>query len=88
MQNSINGRSETNHTHAVTINGTTKTIGGGKSIDLGTYATPDSVRTTLSTFTYDKTTIDNKVKAVTASSLGISTLTNTEIDTMFTQIFG
>ena len=88
LQNSINGRSETNHTHAVTINGTTKTIGGGKSIDLGTYATPDSVRTTLSTFTYDKTTIDNKVKAVTASSLGISTLTNTEIDTMFTQIFG
>lgn len=88
LQNSINGRSETNHTHAVTINGTTKTIGGGKSIDLGTYATPDSVRTTISSFTYDKVTIDNKVKAVTASSLGISTLTNTEIDTMFTQIFG
>lgn len=88
LQNSINGRSETNHTHAVTINGTTKTIGGGKSIDLGTYATPDSVGTTLSAFTYDKTTIDNKVKDVTASSLGISTLTNTEIDTMFTQIFG
>lgn len=92
LQNSINGRSETNHTHTVTINGTTKTIGGGKTIDLGTYATPESVRTTISTFTYDKTTIDtaldNKIGEITASSLGISTLTNTEIDTMFTQIFG
>lgn len=88
LQNSINGRSETNHTHTVKINGTTKAIGGGRFIDLGTYATPDSVGTTLSAFTYDKTTIDNKVNAVTASSLGISTLTNTEIDTMFTQIFG
>lgn len=92
LQNSINGRSETNHTHTVTINSTTKTIGGGKTIDLGTYATPESVRTTISTFTYDKTTIDtaldNKIGEITASSLGISTLTNTEIDTMFTQIFG
>lgn len=92
LQNSINGRSETNHTHTVTINSTIKTIGGGKTIDLGTYATPESVRTTISAFTYDKTTIDtaldNKIGEITASSLGISTLTNTEIDTMFTQIFG
>ena len=35
-----------------------------------------------------KKQIDNKIKGVTTSSLGISTLTNTEIDTMFTQIFG
>lgn len=92
LQDSINGRSETNHTHTVTINSTTKTIGGGKTIDLGTYATPDSVRTTISTFTYDKTTIDtaldNKIGEITASSLGIYTLTSAEIDTMFTQIFG
>ena len=87
LERAIGSCSRTDHTHTVTINGATKTI-GNKTIDLGTYATPDSVRTTLSTFTYDKTTIDNKVKAVTASSLGISTLTNTEIDTMFTQIFG
>lgn len=87
LERAIGNCSRTDHTHEVTINGATKTI-GNKTIDLGTYATPDSVRTTLSTFTYDKTTIDNKVKAVTAPSLGIATLTNTEIDTMFTQIFG
>lgn len=76
-----------NHTHIVTINGTDKTIGPNK-VDLGTYLVESEFNVKAQAFTYGKVEIDNKIKNVTTSSLGISTLTNTEIDTMFTQIFG
>lgn len=75
------------HIHIVTINGTDKTIGPNK-VDLGTYLVESEFNVKAQAFTYDKVEIDNKIKNVTTSSLGISTLTNTEIDTMFTQIFG
>lgn len=75
------------HTHIVTINGTDKTIGPDK-VDLGTYLVESEFNVKAQAFTYGKVEIDNKIKNVTTSSLGISTLTNTEIDTMFTQIFG
>lgn len=75
------------HTHIVTINGTNKTI-GPDTVDLGTYLVESEFNVKAQAFTYGKVEIDNKIKNVTTSSLGISTLTNTEIDTMFTQIFG
>lgn len=75
------------HTHKITINGTDKTIGPNK-VDLGTYLVESAFTIKAQEFTYGKVEIDNKIKGVTTSSLGISTLTNTEIDTMFTQIFG
>ena len=83
----IGGNSPRNHTHIVTINGTDKTI-GSKKVDLGTYLVESEFTTKAQEFTYGKVEIDNKIKNVTTSSLGISTLTDTEIDTMFTQIFG
>lgn len=82
----IGENSPINHTHIVTINGTDKTIGPNK-VDLGTYLVESEFTTKAQEFTYGKVEIDNKIKNVT-TSLGISTLTNTEIDTMFTQIFG
>ena len=81
------GLSPKEHTHIVTINGTDKTIGPDK-VDLGTYLVESEFTTKAQEFTYGKVEIDNKIKNVTTSSLGISTLTDTEIDTMFTQIFG
>lgn len=75
------------HTHIVTINGTDKTIGPDK-VNLGTYLVESEFNVKAQAFTYGKVEIDNKIKNVTTSSLGISTLTNTEIDTIFTQIFG
>lgn len=81
----IGGNSPRNHTHIVTINGTDKTIGPNK-VDLGTYVVESDFYYKLRDFTYGKIEIDDKIKNVT-TSLGISTLTNTEIDTMFTQIF-
>lgn len=81
----IGGNSPRNHTHIVTINGTDKTIGPNK-VDLGTYLVESDFYYKLRDFTYGKVEIDNKFENVT-TSLGISTLTNTEIDTMFTQIF-
>lgn len=74
------------HTHIVTINGTDKIIGPNK-VNLGTYLVESEFTTKAQEFTYGKVEIDNKIKNVTTSSLGISTLTDTEIDTMFTQIF-
>lgn len=87
LKNQIDKRSLINHTHKITINGTDKTIGPDK-VDLGTYLVESEFTTKAQKFTYGKVEIDNKIKGVTTSSLGISTLTNTEIDTMFTQIFG
>ena len=87
LKNSMSGYSPTNHTHVVSINGVDKTIGSTK-IDLGIYVTPQELIQKFDTQTYDKVTIDNKIKSITTSSLGIATLTNAEIDTMFTQIFG
>lgn len=81
------GLSPKEHTHIVTINGTDKTIGPNK-VDLGTYLVESEFNVKAQAFTYGKVEIDNKIKNVATSSLGISTLTNTEIDTMFTQIFG
>lgn len=75
------------HTHIVTINGKDKTIGPDK-VDLGTYVVESEFNVKAQAFTYGKVEIDNKIKNVTTSSLGISTLSNTEIDTIFTQIFG
>lgn len=87
LKNHIDKRSLINHTHKITINGTDKTIGPDK-VDLGTYLVESEFTTKAQEFTYGKVEIDNKIKGVTTSSLGISTLTNIEIDTMFTQIFG
>ena len=87
LKNQIDKCSLINHTHKITINGTDKTIGPDK-VDLGTYLVESEFTTKAQEFTYGKVEIDNKIKGVTTSSLGISTLTNTEIDTMFTQIFG
>lgn len=75
------------HVHTVTINGVDKKISTAK-VDLGNYVTETEFTGKVQNFTYSKTEIDNKIKGVTTSSLGIATLTNTEIDTMFTQIFG
>lgn len=86
LKNLIFENSPKDHTHIVTINGTDKTIGPNK-VDLGTYLVESEFTTKAQEFTYGKVEIDNKIKNVT-TSLGISTLTNTEIDTMFTQIFG
>lgn len=80
------GLSPVEHLHIVTINGTDKTIGPNK-VDLGTYLVESEFNVKAQAFTYGKVEIDNKIKNVTTSSLGISTLTNTEIDTIFTQIF-
>lgn len=88
LQNSIDGCSKTDHKHKVTINKTEYTITGSTAIDLGSYVTPTQFSQGVSSYTYSSETIDNKIENVTASSLGISTLTNIEIDTMFTQIFG
>ena len=87
LWNTKQGLSPKNHTHIVTINGTDKTIGPNK-VDLGTYLVESEFNVKAQAFTYGKVEIDNKIKNVTTSSLGISTLTDTEIDTMFTQIFG
>ena len=87
LKNQIDKRSLIDHTHKITINGTDKTIGPNK-VDLGTYLVESEFTTKAQEFTYGKVEIDNKIKGVTTSSLGISTLTNIEIDTMFTQIFG
>lgn len=88
LQGSIDGCSKTDHKHKVTINKTEYTITGGTAIDLGSYITPTQFGQGVSSYTYTSEIIDNKIRNVTASSLGISTLTNAEIDTMFTQIFG
>lgn len=88
LQTSIDGCSKTDHKHKVTINKIEYTITGGTAIDLGLYVTPKQFNQGVSSYTYSSETIDNKIRNVTTSSLGISTLTNTEIDTMFTQIFG
>lgn len=87
LKNQIDKRSPIDHTHKITINGIDKTIGPNK-VDLGTYLVESEFTTKAQKFTYGKVEIDNKIKGVTTSSLGISTLTNTEIDTIFTQIFG
>lgn len=83
----IDGCSPAEHIHLVTINGDTKKI-TNKSVDLGNYVTETGFTGKAQAFTYSKTEIDGKIKGVTTSSLGIATLTNTEINTMFTQIFG
>lgn len=88
LQKSIDGCSKTDHNHKVTINGTTHTITGSTAINLGSYVTPEQFNQGISAYTYSSAAIDKKIKDVTTSSLGIATLTNTEIDTMFTQIFG
>lgn len=87
LKSQIDKRSPIDHTHKITINGIDKTIGPNK-VDLGTYLVESEFTTKAQKFTYGKVEIDNKIKGVTTSSLGISTLTNTEIDTIFTQIFG
>lgn len=88
LQGSIDGCSKTDHKHKVTINKTEYTITGSTAINLGSYVTPEQFNQGISAYTYSSAAIDKKIKDVTVSSLGIATLTNTEIDTMFTQIFG
>lgn len=87
LRRELDNRSPVNHIHTVTINGIDKKISTTK-VDLGTYVTETGFTGKVQAFTYSKAEIDSKIKNVTTSSLGISTLTNTEIDTMFTQIFG
>ena len=88
LQGSIDGCSKTDHKHKVTINKTEYTITGSTAINLGSYITPEQFNQGISAYTYSSAAIDKKIKDVTVSSLGIATLSNTEIDTMFTQIFG
>ena len=87
LRRELNGYSPVDHIHTVTINGVDKKISTAK-VDLGTYVTETGFTGKVQAFTYSKAEIDTKIKNVTTSSLGIATLTNTEIDTMFTQIFG
>ena len=87
LRRKLNDCSPVDHVHTVTINGVDKKISTAK-VDLGTYVTETGFTGKVQAFTYSKAEIDSKIKNVTTSSLGISTLTNTEIDTMFTQIFG
>lgn len=87
LRRELNNCSPVAHVHTVTINGVDKKISTAK-VDLGTYVTETGFTGKVQAFTYDKTEIDTKIKNVTTSSLGIATLSNTEIDTMFTQIFG
>ena len=86
LRRELNDCSPVDHVHTVTINGVDKKISTAK-VDLGTYVTETGFTGKVQAFTYSKAEIDSKIKNVTTSSLGISTLTNTEIDTMFTQIF-
>ena len=87
LRRELNGYSPVNHIHTVTINGVDKKISTAK-VDLGTYVTETGFTGKVQAFTYSKAEIDTKIKNVTTSSLGIATLSNTEIDTMYTQIFG
>lgn len=87
LRRELNGYSPVNHVHTVTINGVDKKISIAK-VDLGTYVTETGFTGKVQAFTYSKAEIDTKIKNVTTSSLGIATLSNTEIDTMYTQIFG
>lgn len=87
LRRELNDRSPVDHVHTVTINGVDKKISTAK-VDLGTYVTETGFTGKVQAFTYSKAEIDTKIKNVTTSSLGIATLTNTEIDTMYTQIFG
>lgn len=118
------------HTHKVTINGVSKTI-GNKEVDLGTYLVSDdltnytydkksidtmvgavnnavnsikysstvtandtkaptggAVYTFVSNYAYSQPQVDAKIESITASSLDIATLSNSEIDTLWTGIFG
>lgn len=87
LRRELNGYSPVDHVHTVTINGVDKKISIAK-VDLGTYVTETGFTGKVQAFTYSKAEIDTKIKNVTTSSLGIATLSNTEIDTMYTQIFG
>ena len=87
LRRELNDHSPVDHVHIVTINGVDKKISTAK-VDLGTYVTETGFTGKVQAFTYSKAEIDTKIKNVTTSSLGIATLTNTEIDTMYTQIFG
>ena len=87
LRRELNSYSPVNHVHTVTINGVDKKISTAK-VDLGTYVTETGFTGKVQAFTYSKAEIDTKIKNVTTSSLGIATLSNTEIDTMYTQIFG
>lgn len=87
LRRELNGYSPVDHIHTVTINGVDKKISTAK-VDLGTYVTETGFTGKVQAFTYSKAEIDTKIKNVTTSSLGIATLSNTEIDTMYTQIFG
>lgn len=87
LRRELNGYSPVDHVHTVTINGVDKKISTAK-VDLGTYVTETGFTGKVQAFTYSKAEIDTKIKNVTTSSLGIATLSNTEIDTMYTQIFG
>lgn len=87
LRRELNDRSPVDHVHTVTINGVDKKISTAK-VDLGTYVTETGFTGKVQAFTYSKAEIDTKIKNVTTSSLGIATLSETEIDTMYTQIFG
>lgn len=87
LRRELNDYSPVDHIHKVTINGVDKKISTAK-VDLGTYVTETGFTGKVQAFTYSKAEIDTKIKNVTTSSLGIATLSNTEIDTMYTQIFG
>lgn len=87
LRRKLNDCSPVDHVHTVTINGVDKKISTAK-VDLGTYVTETGFTGKVQAFTYSKAEINTKIKNVTTSSLGIATLSNTEIDTMYTQIFG
>lgn len=68
----INGKAATTHTHTVTINGTTKTI-GSTTVDLGTYATSATVDAAIKNYGYSSKDIDSKFNSITYSSVVTST---------------
>ena len=85
VDNIVNGKSSTSHTHSVKINGVTKTIAatGGTAVDLGTYLTShqsladyakkSEIPTKVSQLTNDKNFVTGSVSGQTITINGVST---------------
>lgn len=83
----IASKATRNHEHVITINNKNWTL-GQNPVNVGDYVESSEFGDKLAKLTYSKAQIDTKIENVTAESLNISTLTDSEIDTIFTQIFG
>lgn len=87
LESNIANKADKNHKHTILVNGNKFNL-DQNIVDIGNYIDRTAFDSGLTEFTYTKAQIDTKIENVTTSSLGISTLTDTEIDAMFTQIFG